>query len=238
MDCDSASTVAILISNKRLHEVSAQNQLFMTKEESNLYYQIASSTMISCYEPIILQQYYSLCKHSLTQTACSLNHSIQVHETINKMKSVLSVQCIDLCMMQQRWTDDIKGLLVDATGVLYQSDQYGGYAIPDSVEAVERLVSLLQISRSAAQTYFRMIYRLQNSDIPFKICSNQSTQTQKSFIQKLNSYGFNLTSNDVMCPGPLIAELLKCEQRQPYLLVHPGMNQPNVSASLSVLITK
>jgi len=63
---------------------------------------------------------------------------------------------------------------------------------------------------------------LKTSHIPFKLCSNESTETRANFAAKLTKHGFNITSDDIVCPVPAMVDLLKQENLRPHLLVHPG----------------
>ena len=64
--------------------------------------------------------------------------------------------------------------------------------------------------------------RLKASGFPFKLCSNESTQTREDFAAKLNKHGFGITANDILCPAPVMAAILQEQGLRPHLLVHPG----------------
>jgi len=68
-----------------------------------------------------------------------------------------------------------------------------------------------------------IVFRLRASGIPFRLCSNASTQTRGDFVNKLRRHGFELDESEVICPAPILAAILKQQQMRPYLLVHPGM---------------
>jgi ribonucleotide monophosphatase NagD (HAD superfamily) len=69
-------------------------------------------------------------------------------------------------------------------------------------------------------------HRLRANGIPFKLCSNESTATRTKFVQKLNNHGMNICEDDVICPAPVLADILKRDGLKPHLLVHPGNAQP------------
>ncbi|CAB4005495.1 Phospholysine phosphohistidine inorganic pyrophosphate phosphatase [Paramuricea clavata] len=93
----------------------------------------------------------------------------------------------------------VKGVLLDITGVLYNSGQGLGQAIPGSINAVERLKS---------------------SGIPVKFCTNETQCTREKLVSKLNKLGFSLTLNEVHSPAPLAVAYIKEHKLRPYLLVH------------------
>jgi len=66
-------------------------------------------------------------------------------------------------------------------------------------------------------------FRLRASNLPFKLCSNESTQTRSQFADKLRGHGFELEDTDILCPAPVLASVLKDKQMRPFLVVHPGM---------------
>ena len=68
------------------------------------------------------------------------------------------------------WRFDIKGFLVDITGVLYNSGPNGGRVIPGSIDAVSRLYS--------------------HDSTRVKFLSNESSSTRQRLLQKLMNLGF------------------------------------------------
>lgn len=94
----------------------------------------------------------------------------------------------------------IKGVLLDITGVLYESGQK--QAINGSVEAIERLRSI---------------------NLPFKFVTNESMSTRSDLAKKLRSFGFNLAEEDIFSPGIAASLYIKKMNLRPFLLVHPDI---------------
>ncbi|KAL4231210.1 hypothetical protein ACF0H5_008792 [Mactra antiquata] len=92
----------------------------------------------------------------------------------------------------------ISGVLLDITGVLYDSGPGGGTAIPGSLEAVKKLKS---------------------SGLSLRFCSNETTVTRKTLIEKLNSVGFSLSEAELFTPVPAVCKILKERNLRPHLLV-------------------
>ncbi|XP_035216912.1 phospholysine phosphohistidine inorganic pyrophosphate phosphatase-like isoform X3 [Stegodyphus dumicola] len=95
---------------------------------------------------------------------------------------------------------NMKGVLLDITGVLYESGQK--IAIPGSVEAIQRLYSL---------------------KVPFRFVTNETQRTRASLVSKLRSFGFTLSESDVFSPGVAASHYVKQMQLRPFLLVHPNI---------------
>lgn len=94
----------------------------------------------------------------------------------------------------------VRGILIDITGVLYESGQVG--AIPGSLEAFEKL---------------------KESKIPFKFVTNETQNTRQGLVHKLRSYGFNkLEVDDVHAPSPAVKDYLLKNNLRPHLLIHEG----------------
>ncbi|XP_067945505.1 phospholysine phosphohistidine inorganic pyrophosphate phosphatase-like [Watersipora subatra] len=100
------------------------------------------------------------------------------------------------------WANGVKGVLLDITGVLYNSGSCGGTPIVGSVEAIQRLKA---------------------SQLLYKFCSNESTQTRADFAAKLNKHGFDISADEILSPAPVMVALLKRESLRPHLLVHPDV---------------
>lgn len=68
------------------------------------------------------------------------------------------------------------------------------------------------------------ISRLRASGLPFKLISNESTAPKEGFAAKLKAHGFDVSTADMLLPGPAMAAILNREKLRPHLLVHPGMS--------------
>lgn len=90
----------------------------------------------------------------------------------------------------------VKGVLLDITGVLYNSGQG---AINGSIKAVEKLKA---------------------AGVPVKFCTNETQCTREKLVNKLNNFGFSLTLDEVYSPAPLAKTYIKKNKLRPYLLVH------------------
>ncbi|GAB1604009.1 phospholysine phosphohistidine inorganic pyrophosphate phosphatase-like [Argonauta hians] len=97
------------------------------------------------------------------------------------------------------WTG-VKGLLLDITGVLYESTEGGGRAIEGSVEALQRL---------------------KKSGIPVRFCTNENANTRKALTEKLQKFGFELECSQIFSPVPAACSVLKDRGLRPLLLVNP-----------------
>ncbi|XP_005994595.1 phospholysine phosphohistidine inorganic pyrophosphate phosphatase [Latimeria chalumnae] len=103
------------------------------------------------------------------------------------------------------WKDnvkDIKGLLLDICGVLYDSGEGGGIPIAGSVEAVKRL---------------------KEAGLKLRFCTNESQATRTQFVAKLKHLGFDISVNEVFAPAPAACQILKEQGLRPYLLVHDDL---------------
>ncbi|XP_069953328.1 phospholysine phosphohistidine inorganic pyrophosphate phosphatase isoform X1 [Cherax quadricarinatus] len=98
--------------------------------------------------------------------------------------------------------EPIKGLLLDITGVLYESGEGFGTAIPGSVEAVKRL---------------------RETGIPVRFVTNETCATRAELIKKLHHHSFSVSEGDVFSPVPAVISLLKERGLVPHLLVHPAI---------------
>ncbi|XP_064602160.1 phospholysine phosphohistidine inorganic pyrophosphate phosphatase-like [Liolophura sinensis] len=96
---------------------------------------------------------------------------------------------------------NIKGVLLDITGVLYNSAQGGGHAIEGSVEAVKRL---------------------RKAGLPVRFCTNETQCTTKAIVEKLQRLGFELTESEVFPPIPAVCSLMKARALRPHILAHPA----------------
>lgn len=92
---------------------------------------------------------------------------------------------------------DIKGVILDITGVLFESGEMK--EIPGSIGAVKKL---------------------KDSNIPVRFCTNETSKTRQMLIQKLQSIGFSVTENEVFPPIPAVCQILKSRGLRPYLVVN------------------
>nr|XP_042895631.1 phospholysine phosphohistidine inorganic pyrophosphate phosphatase [Parasteatoda tepidariorum] len=95
---------------------------------------------------------------------------------------------------------EIKGILLDITGVLYESGNSG--AILGSVNAIQRIQSL---------------------HIPFRLVTNETQRTNSSLVSKLNSFGYSFSEQQIISPGIATANYLNKHSLRPFLLVHPDI---------------
>merc|ERR1712029_407645 len=107
---------------------------------------------------------------------------------------------------------DIKGVLLDITGVLVESTTGGSKAIPGSIEAVKKL--------SAA-------------GIPVRFVTNETQRTRASLVEMLYENGYSMPEADVFPPALAMAAIIKEKSLRPFTLVHP-----NLSTDLPVIVAK
>lgn len=93
---------------------------------------------------------------------------------------------------------NIDGILLDISGVLYNSDASGGKAIPGSVEAVKRLKA---------------------SRLKVRFCTNESQHIRSHLVTRLQRLGFDIEVHEVFSPAPAACQLLKERGLTPHLLV-------------------
>lgn len=96
----------------------------------------------------------------------------------------------------------VKGILIDITGVLYESGTT--VAIPGSIEALELL---------------------KKSSIPYKFVTNETQNTRIGLMQKLRSFGLSLEESDIFAPAPATCKYLIENNLVPHLLVHPSESE-------------
>lgn len=92
----------------------------------------------------------------------------------------------------------IRGVLLDITGVLYDSGPDGGVAIEGSIDAVKRLKA---------------------SGLPVRFCTNETTTTRKKLVEKLSKVGFELKETEIFPPIPAVCKILQQRSLRPYLIV-------------------
>merc|ERR1712029_314823 len=114
---------------------------------------------------------------------------------------------------------DIKGVLLDITGVLVESTTGGSKAIPGSIEAVKKL--------SAA-------------GIPVRFVTNETQRTRASLVKMLHENGYSMPEADVFPPALAMAAIIKEKSLRPFTLVHPNLSTdlPGVPTSFGPLSKK
>ncbi|XP_054840254.1 phospholysine phosphohistidine inorganic pyrophosphate phosphatase isoform X2 [Eublepharis macularius] len=94
----------------------------------------------------------------------------------------------------------IKGVVLDISGVLYDSGgEGGGVPIPGSIEAVKKI---------------------KTSGLKLRFCTNETQATREKFVEKLQRLGFDIAVNEVTAPAPAACLILKERNLRPHLLVH------------------
>lgn len=93
----------------------------------------------------------------------------------------------------------IKGILLDISGVLFNSTDNGPKLIDGSLEAVRRLKA---------------------SGIPVRFCTNESQLSQSKIVERLQNLGFPIESHEVFSPIPAVKMYLKEHDLRPYIIVH------------------
>ncbi|XP_071792933.1 phospholysine phosphohistidine inorganic pyrophosphate phosphatase-like [Asterias amurensis] len=99
------------------------------------------------------------------------------------------------------WCFDIDGVLLDISGVLYDSGGEGdGTPIQGSIDAVKRLKA---------------------SPLKVRFCTNETQCTRQYLVDKLVRLGFPISLDEVFSPAPAACQVIKRKSLHPYLLVHP-----------------
>uniref|UniRef100_A0A3B3ZIQ9 Phospholysine phosphohistidine inorganic pyrophosphate phosphatase n=1 Tax=Periophthalmus magnuspinnatus TaxID=409849 RepID=A0A3B3ZIQ9_9GOBI len=96
----------------------------------------------------------------------------------------------------------LKGVILDMCGVLYDSGDGDGVAIPGSIEAVQRL---------------------KRSDLQLRFCTNETQASRDRFVAKLQRLGFDISVKEVFSPAPAAVSVLKERGLRPHLLVYDGL---------------
>ncbi|KAM9282031.1 phospholysine phosphohistidine inorganic pyrophosphate phosphatase [Cariama cristata] len=105
--------------------------------------------------------------------------------------------------MAAAWARAVRGLLLDVSGVLYDSGgEGGGVPIPGSVEAVRRIKA---------------------SGLKLRFCTNETQATREKFVKKLQGMGFDISVTEVTAPAPAACRILKERSLRPHLLVHDDL---------------
>ncbi|XP_031453195.1 phospholysine phosphohistidine inorganic pyrophosphate phosphatase isoform X1 [Phasianus colchicus] len=101
------------------------------------------------------------------------------------------------------WARAVRGLLLDISGVLYDSGgEGGGVPIAGSAEAVQRIKA---------------------SGLKLRFCTNETQATREKFVKKLQGLGFDISVAEVTAPAPAACRLLKERGLRPHLLVHDDL---------------
>ncbi|XP_002722196.2 phospholysine phosphohistidine inorganic pyrophosphate phosphatase isoform X1 [Oryctolagus cuniculus] len=96
----------------------------------------------------------------------------------------------------------VRGVLLDISGVLYDSGEGGGTPIDGSVEAVARL---------------------KRSQLKVRFCTNESQKSRGELVRLLRRLGFNISEDEVTAPAPAACQILKERGLRPHLLIHDGV---------------
>ncbi|ABS63285.1 HAD-superfamily subfamily IIA hydrolase like protein [Parvibaculum lavamentivorans DS-1] len=94
--------------------------------------------------------------------------------------------------------EEIRGLLLDVGGVLYQ----GSEALPGAVEAVRHL---------------------RERQMPFRLLTNTTRTTRAGLTKRLAEMGFDVGENDIVTPASIAASVLERDGASAHLLVHPDL---------------
>ncbi|KAI1307598.1 Phospholysine phosphohistidine inorganic pyrophosphate phosphatase [Halotydeus destructor] len=93
-----------------------------------------------------------------------------------------------------------KAILIDITGVLYESGT--DCAIAGSIDAIRKL---------------------RQSRLPFKFVTNETQNTTSGLASKLNRFGFDVTPDEIFAPAPAVRRYLNEHGLRPHYLIHPGV---------------
>jgi ribonucleotide monophosphatase NagD (HAD superfamily) len=92
----------------------------------------------------------------------------------------------------------IRNLIIDITGVLYESGI--DKPIAGSIEAIRKL---------------------SKSDFQFVFLTNETERTRRSLVEKLNKIGFQVNEDQIISPGLVCRRYLEQHQLRPHLLISP-----------------
>ena len=94
----------------------------------------------------------------------------------------------------------VSGVLLDISGVLYESDE----AVPGAVDAVERLRAC---------------------DLSVRFLTNSTRRPKKAILKKLAAMGFDVDASEILTPAEAACDWLRQEGFAPHLLVHPDLEE-------------
>lgn len=95
-------------------------------------------------------------------------------------------------------TRQVRGVLLDLSGVLYVGDS----ALPGAVEA---------------------LHRLRGFGLPLRFVTNTTRQPRMRVAQKLKAMGFSIDENEIFTPTRAALDYLQENRLRPHLLVHPEL---------------
>jgi len=93
---------------------------------------------------------------------------------------------------------EVRGLLLDVGGVLYQGDE----ALPGAVAALTRL---------------------KTSGLPFRLLTNTTRTTRSALAARLVALGFEIGEDEIVTPASAAAAILAANGARAHLLVHPDL---------------
>nr|XP_027198180.1 phospholysine phosphohistidine inorganic pyrophosphate phosphatase-like [Dermatophagoides pteronyssinus] len=94
----------------------------------------------------------------------------------------------------------IKGLLLDITGVLYESGTTN--AINGSLDAISKL---------------------RHAGLPFRLVTNETMKITTKLIEKLNNFGYDFQKHEVITPGMICRQYLIDNNLRPHFLIYPDL---------------
>ena len=106
-------------------------------------------------------------------------------------------------------------MLLDVTGVLYESGEGGGTVIKGSPEAVEKYVSKFALSNIWSDF---LGSRLRQAGVKLKFCTNETLTTRRVLVEKLQRHGFSLREDEVHSPAPACLQFLNERNLRPFLI--------------------
>ncbi|XP_014113209.1 PREDICTED: phospholysine phosphohistidine inorganic pyrophosphate phosphatase isoform X1 [Pseudopodoces humilis] len=129
------------------------------------------------------------------------------------------------------WARAVRGLLLDVSGVLYDSGADGGVPIGGSAEAVRRALATqkwrisvlgLMIAQLGSDSEAKWPW-IKASGLKLQLCTNETQATRENFVRKLRAMGFDISVPEVTAPAPAACRLLKERGLRPHLLVHDDL---------------
>lgn len=67
-----------------------------------------------------------------------------------------------------------------------------------------------------------LIYRLKESDLQLRFCTNETQAAREAFVAKLHRLGFDMSVSEVFPPAPAAVAVLKERGLRPHLLLYDG----------------
>ncbi|KAG8435723.1 hypothetical protein GDO86_013605, partial [Hymenochirus boettgeri] len=65
--------------------------------------------------------------------------------------------------------------------------------------------------------------RIRQAGFKLRFCTNESQATRSHFARKLETFGFSVTEEEVIAPGPAAQRMMKERGLRPHLLVHDDL---------------